>query len=510
MLDVTPLFRVCARARLRRLAAIAPAKEQERALLALLAKARDTRFGREHGFAAIRSVAEFRRRVPLRRYEDFWDGYWRPEFPRLVDCTWPGTVPFFAVSSGTTRGVTKFIPCSHEMNRSNRRAAADLLVHHLANRPRSRILGGRNFMLGGSVALVERAPGVHSGDLSGIAAKVMPRWARLRTFPPRALEAIADWEEKIDRFARASLAEDIRSIAGTPSWLLLYFDRLAEVSGLSSGKIKELYPNLEMLVHGGVSFAPYRERFAELLEGGHAETREVYPASEGFFAVADRGDGEGLRLNLDIGLFYEFVPVEELDSPAPTRHWIADAERGVNYAVAVSTCAGLWAYLVGDTVRLVERDPPRVLVTGRTSYTLSAFGEHLIGEEIEAAVAEAAHAIDARVSDYAVGSWFPARAGERGGHLYIVEFARAVDGAGRLERFAATLDRALVRLNEDYAAHRAEGYGLDPPRVHAIAPGSFAAWMKSRGKLGGQHKVPRVINDQALFDELCRFAGSPP
>jgi hypothetical protein len=507
MLDVTPLFRLYAGARRRRLAAIAPAAAQERTLLALLARARDTQFGRDHGFASIRSVGEFRRQVPLRRYEDFWDGYWRPAFPRLVDCTWPGTVPFFAVSSGTTRGVTKLIPCSHEMNRSNRRAAVDLLVHHLANRPASRILGGRSFMLGGSVALVERAPGVYSGDLSGIAAKVMPRWARLRTFPPRALEAIGDWEEKIDRFARASLAEDIRSIAGVPSWLLLYFDRLAEVSGISSSQIKDIYPNLEFLVHGGIDFAPYRERFAELLEGGHAETREVYPASEGFFAIADRGDGDGLRLNLDIGLFYEFVPVDELDAAAPTRHWIADAEADVNYALAVSTCAGLWAYLVGDTVRLVERDPPRVLVTGRTSYTLSAFGEHLIGEEIEAAVAEAAHAIEAKVTDYAVGSRFPARAGERGGHLYIVEFARALADADHLERFAAALDEALIRLNEDYAVHRAEGYGLDPPRVHAVAPGCFAAWMKCRGMLGGQHKVPRVINDQALFDELCRFSG---
>ena len=508
MLDATPLLRLFASRRARHLAALVPQATQARVLQSLVARARDTQFGRDHGFSEIRTVAEFQAAVPLRDYDAFWERYWQPLFPRLTDCTWPGTVPYFAVSSGTTKGVTKFLPLTKAMNRSNVRAAKDVLVHHIRNRPDTRLLGGRSFMLGGSTTLVEQAPGIYSGDLSGIAAKEMPRWARLRYFPPRDLEQIEDWEEKIDRMARASLEEDIRSISGTPSWLLLYLEKLFAVSGQKSEKIRDVYPNLEMLVHGGVNFEPYRDRFRDLLAGSHAETREVYPASEGFFAIADRGAGDGLRLILDNGLFYEFVPVHELEADRPTRHWIADAEIGVNYALVISNNAGFWGYLVGDTVRFVDLDPPRLLVTGRISYMLSAFGEHLIGEEIEAAVADAAHRIGAQVTDYAVGSLYPDARHAKGGHLYIVEFRDEVDDTDRHGTFAATLDRHLIETNEDYAAHRAEGFGLNPPRVHPVPPGTFAAWMKRRGQLGGQHKVPRVINDQTLFADLKKFAGT--
>ena len=504
MLDATPLLRLYARHRMRRLAATDAAATQERVLRELLTTARKTAFGRAHGFADIADVASFQKRVPLRRYEAFWDDWWRQPFPRLVDVTWPGPMPYFAVSSGTTRGTTKFLPCSQAMIRSNQKAAGDLLVHHLVDRPRSRLLGGLSFVLGGSAALLKQAPGVLSGDLSGIAAATMPWWARRRSFPPPELETIADWEEKIDRLAHAALAADLRAIGGVPSWMLIFFDRLAEIAGNRDFRIASAFPDFAMLIHGGVDFAPYRDRFAALLEGSGAETREVYPASEGFFAIADRGDGDGLRLILDHGLFYELVPVAELDSPAPTRHWIANAEIGVDYALVVSTCAGLWGYVVGDMVRLIDRDPPRILMVGRTAQMLSAFGEHLIGEEIEAAVAEAAHAIAATVTDWAVGSLFPQAPGERGGHLYLVEFEAPPD-AQRLADFAARLDRHLSDTNEDYAAHRGRGFGLDAPRVRGVPPGTFAQWMKRRGKLGGQHKVPRVINDAALFADLRGF-----
>ena len=518
MHDATWLLRLYARQRLRRLAHMDPEQAQRRTLSSLIRKARRTQFGRDHGFSPDWSLDDFRSRVPLRDYDAFWEAYWREPFPRLTDCTWPGPVPWFAVSSGTTTGATKYIPVSREMRRSNVRAGAELMVHHVANRPESRLLAGRVFMLGGSTGLVRRAPGVSSGDLSGIAAAEMPGWARLRYFPPRDLEAIADWEEKIDRFAERSLDEEISAIAGTPSWLLIFFERLAGTAGSRSGRVADIWPRLEMLSHGGVAWAPYRDRFAALLEGSGAETREVYPASEGFFAIADRGDGEGLRLLLDTGIFYEFIPLDELDSAEPDCRWIGDAEPGVNYALAVTTCAGLWRYLVGDTVTLVERDPPRVLVTGRTSYMLSAFGEHVIGAEVERAVAEAARAIGATVTDFSAGSLFPEEAGQRGGHLYIVEFGAEPGGsgpdAGRQARFAETLDAALCRLNDDYDAHRAGGYGLDAARVSLMPPGGFAAWMKSRGRLGGQNKVPRIVNDRELFAALQAFAEaygeSPP
>ncbi len=509
MLDVTPILKLYAWRRSRQLARLDPVAAQERELLQLIAAARDTRFGKDHDFRAIGSAREFQARVPLRNYEAFWQDYWQPSFPRLVDCTWPGTIPFFALTSGTTSAVTKSIPCSHQMNKANERAALDLLVHHLTNRPRSRLLGGRNFMLGGSTALTELAPGIYSGDLSSIAAKVIPWWARLRYLQPRELETSADWETKIGKLAAASLAADIRSISGTPSWLLVFFDKLMQLSGAAERRLANFYPNLELLVHGAVNFAPYRKTFEALLEGSHAETREVYAASEGFVAIADRGDGEGMRLVADNGLFFEFVPLEELDAPRPTRHWLKDAQPGVNYALVVSSCAGLWAYVLGDTVRFVDLAPPRILITGRTSYMLSAFGEHLIAEEIEQSVAGAAEAIGANVVDYSVGALIPERSGDLGQHLYIIEFAGAVPAVAQIQEFVRALDERLAATNQDYGTYRAGGHRLNAPRVHAVPPGTFAAWMKQRGQLGGQHKVPRIINDPALFEALRRFAGCP-
>jgi len=503
--DATALLRLYAAYRCRQLAAADGPATQAATLLALVRRARDTRFGRDHGFAAIRSVADFQARVPLRRYEDMWQAYWQPSFPSLRDCTWPGLIPYFATTSGTTTGRTKYIPCSQAMIASNRRAAADLMAYHVSHRPQSRVLGGLSFMLGGSKALTPEAPSVASGDLSGIMVAEMPWWARRRYFPRRELALIGDWEEKIERLAPESLAQDIRSLAGTPSWLLIFCDKLRARRPESDGRLVNLYPNLELLVHGGVNFAPYRHRFATLLDGSHAELREVYPASEGFFAIADRGPGEGLRLLLDTGLFYEFVPVDELDSPAPTRHWIGTAEPGVNYAIAVSTCAGAWGYIVGDTLTLTERCPPRVLVTGRTSYSLSAFGEHLIGAEIEEAVRRAAEAIACDVSDFSVGPLFPQSADELGRHLFVVEFAAEVPPAAQQLAFVRALDRALAEANDDYRVHRAEGYGLHEPALRAVPPGFFAAWMKARGQLGGQHKVPRVVLDATLLDSLRAF-----
>jgi hypothetical protein len=509
MLDATPLLKLYARRRIAALAAQHAPAAQERQLLGLVRTAAATRFGRDHRFAEIRSVADFQARVPLRRYEDFWSQYWREAFPTLRDCTWPGTIPFFAATSGTTTGATKYIPCSHAMNRSNNRAAIDLLVHHVTNRPDSRVLAGKNLVLGGSAALVEEAPGIYSGDLSGIVAHEVPWWARARYFPPRALALIGDWEEKIRTLAPLSLSAGIRSISGTPSWLLLLFDKLAELRPQARG-LADFYPALEMLVHGGVNFAPYRRRIQGLLAGSRAETREVYPASEGFVAVADRGDGDGLRLIVDNGLFFEFVPVDELAQAAPTRHTVADIALGIDYAVVLSSCAGVWGYILGDTVKFVDRNPPRLVVSGRTSYFLSAFGEHLIDQEIEDAVAAAAAAIGATVTDYSVWPVFPQAPGERGGHLYVVEFGERDVSAARIEGFASALDAELCAANLDYNAHRSGGFGLDRPRIRPVSPGTFAGWMKSRGKLGGQHKVPRIINDQRLAQDLLDYVTRHP
>jgi hypothetical protein len=504
MLDATPLLRLYSAWRLHRLDHEDAARAQQRELMRLIARGRKTRFGKDHDFHRIASVADYQKRVPLRSFEDFWSDYWATTFPILEDCTWPGRMPFFAETSGTTTGRTKHIPCGREMNSANRTAALDILVHHLRHRPGSRLLGGRNFMLGGSTGMHELAPGVLTGDLSGIAARTMPWWARLRYFPPRHLESIADWEERIHALADAAVDADIRSISGTPSWLLVLFDRLKAAHPDRDARLAAFFPHLEMIVHGAVSFAPYRASFAGWLADSEIETREVYAASEGFVAIADRGDGEGMRLIADKGLFFEFVPVEDLDSAAPTRHWLADAETGINYAIVLSTCAGLWSYVLGDTVELLDRAPPRIRITGRTSFMLSAFGEHLIAVEVENAVTAAAEEIGARIVDYAVGAVFPAGADAKGGHVFVVEFHDAEPGPAARARFIEAVDRRLAETNEDYRAHRA---GMLAPRLEVAKPGTFFAWMKRRGQLGGQHKVPRIINDTELLEDLRDFVG---
>ena len=496
MLDGTPLLRLYARWRLDQLARQDTVVEQENVLRRLLSRAASTRFHRDHALAKIRAVADYQAAVPLRRYEDFWRDYWSGSYPVLEDLTWPGRIPLIANSSGTSSGASKHIPVSREMAAANRRAAIDLLVHHVGNRPQSRVLAGRNFMLGGSTALERLAPGVAAGDLSGMAAADLPWWAKPYFFPSGELAAIADWDEKTRRLAEKSFRANIRSLSGTPSWLVPFFDRLCALRpGL---RLVDWYPELEMIAHGGVSFAPYRSRFAALMEGSHAETREVYPASEGFVALADADPDDGLRLLVDNGLFLEFVPLEELSSARPTRHWLRTVETGTNYALVLTTCAGLWSYTLGDTVRFVNLRPPRLVVTGRTSYGLSAFGEHLIGEEIDKAIAAAAAAVEAEVADFTVGPIYPAESGCSGHHLYLVEFSRPMSTTD-LARFAYTIDGELAKLNRDYADHRGGDFGMRSPKVQAVPACGFARWMKSRGKLGGQNKVPRVIADPTAF-----------
>lgn len=506
-MDLTPALKVYASLRKHKLNSQHPSKIQEKQLLALVAKARVTKFGRAHGFEKIRSVKDYQHQVPLRSYEKFWEEYWKPSFPNLIDCSWPGKIPFFAVSSGTSSGTTKYIPLTNEMNRSNSKAALDLLVHHVHNCPRSRLLSGKNFFLGGSTDLIQEAPGVFSGDLSGIVTKTLPWWAKSFYFPPLNLSLLKNWEEKIDTLAKASLKERIALLGGVPAWLLIFIDKLFSLVPEAENKLERIYPELEMVVHGGVNFGPYLERFKEILGESRAELREVYPASEGFVAVADRGYGEGLRMVLDHGIFFEFVPYAELGSPSPTRHWVKDIQTDLNYAVVLTTCAGLWSYILGDTVRFVEVDPPILLVTGRTSYYLSAFGEHLIAEEIEDAVAKAASKVGSEVTDYSVGPIYPKIQNELGGHLYIVEFSAGEINTLALSTFEKELDQHLCRRNEDYQAHRSDGFGLRAPKVVPVAPGTFAAWMKSRGKLGGQNKVPRIITNQELFSNLIQFVG---
>lgn len=501
---INTAFRYFARRRVRKLAAQDPVVTQERVLQKLIHSAKNTRFGRDHAFQSIRNSSDFQNAVPLRRYEAHWSEYWENDYPNLVDVTWPGKIPFFAVTSGTTSGTSKKIPVSHEMNRANTRGALDVVLHHLVQQPQSRAAGGKNFFLGGSVVLRECAPGVLAGDLSGIAIRQTPKWYRPFIFPPNDVVNEPDWERKVERIIDILPGQDIRILGGTPSWLLYLIERQKNRAGshLSS---RRLYPNLELLVHGGVNFKPYRERFVDFLDG-IGETREVYPASEGFIAVQDETPEAGLRLTTDNGLFFEFVPVDELQNANPTRHTLANAETSVNYAIVLSTCAGCWAYILGDTVRFVSTNPPRILVTGRTSYFMSAFGEHLIGEEIEEAVAAGAEKINTSLSDFSLGAVYPKSTKDVGYHLYIVEFIRYPLSKNETSQFRKALEDVLCTRNDDYRIERMDYGVIGAPKIFPVPLGTFASWMKSRGKLGGQNKVPRVINDTELFTDLEQFA----
>jgi hypothetical protein len=501
---VDALFGQYARRRVRRLDLRPAAQVQPDTLLRLVRYAAQTRFGRDHDFASVRSVADYQLRVPLREYEPFWQQYWQPAFPHLDDITWPGRVPYFALSSGTTSGSTKYVPVTRAMVASNQKAALTSLALFLAAYPGTPLFGGRIFFLGGSTDLTPLDPGnagppVLGGDLSGIAAREASDLLRPYTFPPLDLALLRDWDRKIQLLAERSAALPVTVVGGVPSWLLLLFERLRQVTGREH--LAEVWPTLRVVVHGGAKFDPYCTLFRRLVGSDVVRFLEVYPASEGFVAAEDPRHGL-LRLIPDHNVFFEFVPVEDLGTDRPARHTVADLEPGVQYAVALTTCAGLWSYVLGDTVCFEQRDPPLLRFTGRTRYFLSAFGEHLISEEVERAVAAATEATGAGVADFHVGPVFPEATGQVGRHRYLMEFTGPPADAAR---FAAELDAALCRLNEDYQAHRAGDLTLGAPEVRAVRRGGFADWLRAQGKLGGQHKVPRMDNSGRLTRELSVY-----
>ena len=351
-------------------------------------------------------------------------------------------------------------------------------------------------MLGGSTALDLPSPGVGQGDLSAITAQTISPLLRPYSFPPIDLALDPVWDRKLTAMAEESLSEPITLVSGVTSVLLSLFQRVIDLSGRST--IAEVWPHLEVVVHGGVKFDPYRQSTATLLGDPTIRVQESYPCSEGFVAFGDL-DTDGLRLVYDHGIFYEFVPLEELGQERPTRHWLGNAEVGVNYAIVVSTCAGLWSHIIGDTIRFERIIPPLLTFTGRTKYTLSPFGEHLISEEIEAAIARASARSGASVKDWHVGPVFQ---GSPGHHRYVVEFLGPIEN---LAHFRDALDAELRNENEHYAWFRAEGGGMPAPAVVIAKPGGFDDWMRSKGKLGGQHKVPRIDGSGQQTEDLVRF-----
>jgi hypothetical protein len=476
---------------------------QERTLLSLVRRARKTRFGREHDFGSIRSVADYQAHVPVRDYEAFWTNYWQPAYPRIENATWPGRIPYYALSSGTTSGTTKYIPVSREMLSSNRKAAFTTLAFYRHVYPQVPLFNGRVFFLGGKTDMPPKSDGSREGDLSAIAAVEVLRFLRPYTFPPLEISAIADWEAKLRLLAERSAHLPITVFSGVPSWQLSLFDRLKKITGKAT--VAEIWPTLRVLIHGGTKFDPYREVFRKEIGSDKVRFLEVYPCSEGFVATEDpRYDL--LRVVPDHDIFFEFVPLSEFDeahgklkSDTPIRHTLANVETGTQYAILVTSCAGLWSYLVGDTIAFEKRNPPLIRFTGRTKYFLSAFGEHLISEEIEKAIAVAASATGAEVQDHHVGPIFSADPKIPGHHLYLIEFRREPADPGAFVRF---VDAELCRLNEDYAAHRAGEVTLSLPQLLRVKPGGFGAWLRARPNFSPQHKLPRMDNTGKLTSSL--------
>jgi GH3 auxin-responsive promoter len=477
---------------------------QEATLLSLVRRARDTDFGFAHGFDAIRTVADYQSRVPVADYLAF-----RPWWTRALQgerhLTWPDRPRYWVKTSGTTAG-DKVLPITPEAFASHRRGGWDSLLIAVERTGASALLGGSLLFPGGSSALQPIGEGGLIGDLSGLVVRRLPPVIRRHYSPGPAISAIADWETRIEAVAALAARQDVRLLCGRPWWVLVLFDRIARrraLEGRPIASVGECWPNLEVFVHGGVAFAPYRGLFEHWM-GRPVQRVEVYPASEAFVALQTEREG-GLTLMLDYGVFYEFIPVEEVGAPSPRRHTVADLELGRAYAVALTSPAGLWSYLLGDTVRFVARDPLRLEITGRTRHFVNAFGENVIVEEVERAIVVACQRAHAEVVEFTVAPRYPSTEEPRGGHDWLVEFAEPPRCP--LDVFTAALDETLGKLNTDYRTKRAAGVGMVEPRLVELPAGTFYHWMRGQGKLGDQHKVPRVTNSRAVADGLLASAA---
>ena len=512
---------------------------QARQLRGLLSRAAGTEFGRGHGFERLARisgdaelVAAYRAAVPVADYEAF-----RPLVARMReggerDVLWPGRVEHFAQTSGTTAG-DKYIPVSAEMLKSNYRAALDIFAH--AGRfgvSLPGMLTGQALFLGGSTTLETNGHGIKTGDLSGLVTPLI-RWPISEIYlPGPEIALMSHWPSKIEAMARACVGRDVRMVNGMPSWMLVLFERVVELArerAKDPGSIRSLrdvWPNLRLLVHGGVKYAPFeprvRQAWSGSADGPDVPARlELYPASEGFIAMQDTRGDPGLRLMADIGNFYEFVPLERVHEAAPPAYTAGEVEPGVRYVVCMSTCAGLWRYVIGDVVefdtvpdgaRRRGTGPARLRIVGRHKHFINAFGENLIVEHIENAVAEAAKAAGLVVGEFTAGPVYPGVTPEGDARRAGLELVFETPEAGamlaaRLAAFGVAFDASLKRQNVDYTTKRTDGVGMAEPTLSPVAMGAFHRWMQSRGKLGGQHKCPRCANHRDFVEGVLGLAG---
>lgn len=465
----------------------------------LLSEASATEWGVAHGFAGIRSYEDFAASSPLNSYDDL-----KPFIVRMMhgekDVLWRGRVSHFAKSSGTTSDRSKFLPVSSDALRDTHyRGGQDCVAAYLKNNPESRIFDGRALILGGSRSEADSTPESMVGDLSAILIQNINPLVNLIRVPAKQTALLPDFEVKRDRIAREAMKKNVTNLSGVPSWMLSVMNRVLELSGAAN--LLEVWPHLEMFFHGGVAFTPYRELYRKLIPSEGMHYMETYNASEGFFGVQTDPADVAMSLMVDYGIFYEFVPLEELEKESPEVLPLWTVEPNKNYAVVISTSSGLWRYLIGDTVRFTSCNPYKFVITGRTKSFINAFGEEVIVDNAEKALHEACRQTGAQVLEYTAAPVYMDAAG-RCRHQWLVEFAREPED---LPQFARLLDEALRGINSDYDAKRHKDITLQPLEVVRARKGLFHDWLESKGKLGGQHKVPRLSNSRQHIEELLKM-----
>ena len=475
-----------------------PEEVQLEVLNQLLLTARHTEIGKQFGFEDLTKYEDFKERVPLCTYEDI-----QPLIERCrkgeQNLFWPTPIKWFAKSSGTTSAKSKFIPVSTEaLEDCHYKAGKDMLSLYFNNNEDSRLLRGKSLRLGGSKELYEYN-NTFFGDLSAILIDNLPFWAELGSTPSHKVALMSEWEEKMEAIVNETIQENVTSFAGVPSWMLVLLNKVLEKTGKAN--LFEVWENLEVYFHGGVSFNPYEQQYRKLLPGSRFKYYEIYNASEGFFAIQDRNHSDELLLMLDYGIFYEFIPMDTYGTPQQRVLPLWEVQTGKNYAIVITTNAGLWRYRIGDTVRFTSTSPYRIKITGRTKHYINVFGEELIIENVEKALKKACKNTQSELVDYTVAPVFM-QGKEKGAHEWLIEFRTPPKDP---DYFNELLDTALKSLNSDYEAKRYNNMTLTRPRIHIARKNLFYDWLKKNNKLGGQHKVPRLSNERKYLEELLRM-----
>ena len=475
-----------------------PISAQREVLQDLVTAGQYTEIGRKYDFSKLFNTKTFKQASPIHEYDDL-----KPYVERIMageqNILWNTPINWFAKSSGTTSDKSKFIPVSQEsLVDGHYKAAKDVLSLYYMQHPESDLLTGKGLVIGGSHTVSSLHDEAFFGDLSAVLMQNTPFWGNWIRTPELKIALMDEWENKIEMLATTTMQENVTSVSGVPTWTLVLFQRILELTGKQN--MKEVWPSLELYMHGGVSFHPYKEQFKKLI-GADVQYLEMYNASEGFFAAQDKPNSEGMLLFLDHGIFYEFMPIEEYGKEEPQTIGLKDVELDKLYAPVISTNGGLWRYLIGDTITFTSLTPFRIKVSGRLKLFINAFGEELIIENAEKAIAEACKETDAIVIDYTAGPVYFSDNGN-GAHEWLVEFEKAPNN---IEKFSTVLDEALKKQNSDYEAKRYKGIALREPLVRPLPNGHFNKWLKTKNKLGGQHKVPRLSNDRIILEEILRL-----